>query len=387
MSWIKSFTRVALLNLLILLALLGLIAITPPLISDINLLRINFFKKNTLVYDKALLPNYSSYQWANDYFAEEENIKTNYYDFIGWRRKQYSGSYINIDKDGFRQNTREATSSPGDAKVWFFGGSTIWGTGSKDDLTIPAYYQKISGLPTFNFGEGAYVSHQSLNLLVKAYAAQESLNKHLVIFYDGVNDVVHKCRSDQTYFSSQQEPIFSKQLNLDSNKASKTFATLTPTIEIFAKIFSKLKFGSSDKNSPAQMTPYNCDSDPAKADQIVRTMLLDWSLAKSMAQSQGNQFLPILQPVSYVGKPNLTYLPGVANDEALRKQYAVIYSKLKEALVKEKIQYLDLTNIFDGEELFYFDFCHVTPNGNKLVAQKINDYVLRNLKKADQMRP
>lgn len=379
MNWIKSAIKIVCINILILIVLLGFIAIAPPLISDVNYLRLSLFKSKTSVYDKALLPNYVGYEWANDYFSEEENIKTNYHDFIGWRRKEHSSSYINIDKQGFRKNSINSEILYSDAKVWFFGGSTIWGTGSKDDLTIPAFYQKISGLPTFNFGEGAYISHQSLNLLIKAYASQDNLNKRLIIFYDGVNDVVHKCRSDQTYFSTQQEPVFAKQYNSEPEKSSKSLLAFTPTIEIFTKIFSKIKFGSSEKNNPASVATYNCDTDSAKADQIIRTLILDWRLAKSIAESKGGQFLPILQPVSYIGTPNLKYLPEVSGDVSLRRQYEIIYSKLKKKLAVEKIEYLDLTEIFDGSDLFYIDFCHVTPNGNRLVAQKINNYVLKNL--------
>jgi hypothetical protein len=36
---------------------------------------------------------------------------------------------------------------------------------------------------------------------------------------------------------------------------------------------------------------------------------------------------------------------------------------------------LDLRNALDRDEYFYIDWCHLSPNGNQLVAARISDGV------------
>lgn len=334
--------------------------------------------RGAVIYESAALPNFKPYSWANQYFSEEDQLKISYYDFIGWRRKPFSGDYITINEKGFRLNSSGANGDINNAKFWFFGGSTIWGSGSKDDVTIPSYFEKIANVPTFNFGEGAYISHQSLNLLVKTYAEYPKKSGQYIIFYDGVNDVAHKCRADHTFFSTEQEPLFSAYINKakEAGSQSKTFSALSTTAGLFTTILTRMRYGSVNNGNPSTDVIYDCDTRPEKADQIARAFVLDWKLAKLLAESHGDRFLPILQPVSYIGSPNLSHLQAVARNQSLKNQYKTIYPKIKKILAESKIDYLDLTDAFDGDELFYFDFCHVTPNGNQLIAEKLNRYLL-----------
>jgi len=99
----------------------------------------------------------------------------------------------------------------------------------------------------------------------------------------------------------------------------------------------------------------------------------DWANAKLIVESQGGKFLAVLQPVAYLGSPNLTHLPEVRENELLKEQFAFVYPMFKEELKKAGLDYLDLTNIFDGQEILYFDFCHVSPPGNRKAARAIAD--------------
>ncbi len=46
--------------------------------------------------------------------------------------------------------------------------------------------------------------------------------------------------------------------------------------------------------------------------------------------------------------------------------------------IKLRDRILDLTNSFDGDGKFYIDWCHVSPNGNKLIASKILEEIRKN---------
>jgi acyl-CoA synthetase (AMP-forming)/AMP-acid ligase II len=82
---------------------------------------------------------------------------------------------------------------PNALKVFTFGGSPMWGTGSPDWSTIPAYLRieleeaRRRPLCIMNFGESAYVSTQSvIELMLQLQAGNVP---DIAIFTDGVNDI------------------------------------------------------------------------------------------------------------------------------------------------------------------------------------------------------
>ena len=76
----------------------------------------------------------------------------------------------------------------------------------------------------------------------------------------------------------------------------------------------------------------------------------------------------MLQPVAYVGSPNISYMPDVEKDAMLRRQYDIVYPKIEAELAKAGVAYVNLTSIFNGKEMLYVDFCHVIPKGNEMIA-------------------
>jgi len=66
------------------------------------------------------------------------------------------------------------------------------------------------------------------------------------------------------------------------------------------------------------------------------------------------------------------------------KTYDQLYKRVKELLnednkyVELRNHVLDLTHSFDGNEYFYIDWCHVTPNGNQIIANQILERINQN---------
>jgi len=135
---------------------------------------------------------YDGADWVDDYYREyTESSEQKYTGFTGWRRKDFSGRYINV-VDGIRRTPRESAPSGAACRVFFFGGSTMWGLGSRDEHTIPSEVLRLAAndgiaVEATNFGEIAYVSWQEVLLL-----AEQCANGNVpdvAVFYDGVNDV------------------------------------------------------------------------------------------------------------------------------------------------------------------------------------------------------
>jgi lysophospholipase L1-like esterase len=82
---------------------------------------------------------------------------------------------------------------PEDAPVvWFFGGSTMFGEGQRDEHTIPSEVARLAedaGTPVrvVNFGQRGWVIWQELLQLDQQLAVREAPD--LVVFYDGTNEV------------------------------------------------------------------------------------------------------------------------------------------------------------------------------------------------------
>lgn len=352
-------------NFALLIIFFSLLAVIPPFFKDLKYVFKYAFSHEKLD-ERVLLPNYTDYPWARKHFVEFNSLSTTYYDFIGWRRNKFEGETINIDNFGYRRHSLSNNSSA--SKIWLFGGSTIWGTGAKDSLTIPAYLERISNLPTFNYGESGYTAHQSLNLLMKAYL--EGGKPDYIFFYDGVNDVSHKCRSELNFFSSEREAQIREKVLTGKDKPIYLWQVISPAIKILASFIHTNKLLKTKAF-------FDCDTNTEKASMIAEALIMDWTLAKNLAESRGAKFVPILQPVAYIGNPNLKQLDRVVKNKELEAQYISVYKEIKKQLKTKNITYLDYTKLFDGDTYIYIDFCHVSPNGNEIIAKNLSSYLAR----------
>ncbi len=147
---------------------------------------------HNLISDTEEQVDQRAYLSVYDDFPEKERLwknhpwKTHFEPYIHWRRDAWKSKYVNVDESGIRRTVK--TPQPGAKKVFVFGGSTIWGTGSPDEMTIPSYLQQSLGnhFDVYNFGETGFVAAQELNLLLKLLA--DGQIPDVVIFYDGNND-------------------------------------------------------------------------------------------------------------------------------------------------------------------------------------------------------
>ena len=111
------------------------------------------------------------------------------------RNPSYSGRYVSIDSAGHRVTPQPTTPDTPAARVFLFGGSTMWGTSQRADHTIAAEVarrlQPLAGagrrIEVVNFAETGYVNTQELLQLMLALRAGDVPN--VVLFYDGLNDV------------------------------------------------------------------------------------------------------------------------------------------------------------------------------------------------------
>lgn len=67
-------------------------------------------------------------EWAGEYFKEYKMQEAEYYPYVGHKVKPFSGECINVDKENLRRTSNPCSGEENRTKIFFFGGSTAWGS-------------------------------------------------------------------------------------------------------------------------------------------------------------------------------------------------------------------------------------------------------------------
>lgn len=109
-------------------------------------------------------------------------------------------------------------------------------------------------------------------------------------------------------------------------------------------------------------------SNPQKSEQIAKVMMKNWELTHEIVTNRGGKFVAVLQP-AFMGVPKTDHL---VLDVDLGKNFKSIYRQVKKKIAERNHPWIyDLSHKFDGNEFIYIDFCHVSPNGNQIIANEI----------------
>lgn len=106
---------------------------------------------------------------------------------LGWRGLDRRTTYVNF-VDGRRVSYEPENP---ELTVWFFGGSTTFGDGQRDEHTIPSEIARLSeadGLPirAVNFGLASYNNYQGTMAFIEKLALEDPPD--IAVFYDGANE-------------------------------------------------------------------------------------------------------------------------------------------------------------------------------------------------------
>ena len=374
----KKISKVIGINVII----IGILLIFPALFYQIYAkLKLVFYKQLNQTSDsRAYFPTYSNKEFSVELLNEFSKLSSSYRSFIGWRRKKVNFKYTKILGP---YNVRKSKGEAINNSVWFFGGSTMWGTGSSDNQTIPSHFNSLTNIPVYNFGESGWNSRQSLNQLINAIG--DNHQPSVVIFYDGLNDVIHQCRSEYTlmpthsYEKIMQEKFETKTSVLLKNNLIKFI--LSPYIA-FA---TKYNFNYSSENS-VNLKQFDCDTNRAKALAIAKHQVNNWYTAYALSKSKSFEFYGILQPTLFTTKTNSDYFTPIMVKENLKReiQYKIVYPLILEEIDRyceydknfcSKI--IDGTDWLNGTNNIFIDFAHLNSLGNKLIAQRIKSLLKR----------
>jgi lysophospholipase L1-like esterase len=322
---------------------------------------------------------YASQAWAKQYWKEFSlSRKELYHDYVFWRRAPFTGKFININRDGIRL-TPGADCSANSYKVFTFGGSTMWGTGSPDWGTIPAYLQ--SGLKSLttkpvcvvNFGESAWVSTQSVIQLM--LELQSGNVPALVIFYEGANDVYAAYQSGRA--THQNNNQIADKLNKGNSPPPLpplvAWIKSTSSFYVLNRLMATLRPKPRDSTNLINYKTMGIDT-ATLTDSMVETYIGNYEIVNALAQKYGFEALFFWQPQIAVGEKSLT------NEELeMRREldpvvvefYQSVYHRVQQVAKKYENFYYIADTFDSANSQIYIDQVHVTPVGNQLIAERI----------------
>ncbi len=334
------------------------------------------------------LAYYHEQDWARAYWDEHMQIVDhwNYQPYIVWRTWPFTGDYININQDGIRQ-TPESNCSDESYRIFVFGGSTMWGFGSPDWGTIPAYLQAgLAGLDTnvcvINQADVAFNSTQSIIKLL--LELQQGNVPDMVIFYDGANDVTIANLTNEAgthfYLDAIEQAV---QGNLAFGPPTAEAAPASPLVEwlrqsaTFRLVQNIVANPTTNEVGPA-LGSYSTEF----IDSIMAVYLTNINTATLLADEYEFEFIAFWQPVLVMHDEPATdeeqrflwEMPG-----GLPELFRVVYAQAEAAAAtNDHLHYLG--NVLENQAGdLWIDFNHLTPSGNEIVADKILDVIMPNL--------
>jgi hypothetical protein len=331
---------------------------------------------------------YASQDWAERYWYEfrlSRNQK--FYPFVGWRRAPFKGKTIEVDQNGIRV-TPGANCSAKSFKVFTFGASEMWGTGSPNWATIPAHLQngleKLRQGPVCvtNLAESAYVSMQSIILLLMQLRSGNVPD--VVLFYTIADNVYAAYQSGRAGTLENFDEIAAR---FEVRREPDTFVDRlrsTYSYKLIDMLMSKLTIANPQHEEPPSSKLITYESmgiDAATlSDSIAQDYFENFKIVSALSQKYGFKYFYFLPPYVSMGNKPLTpeeqeMKHKMESQAALEKLITAVYR----AIERESSKYPNLhsmVHIFDGyDSLMFIDQGHVTPIGNQVIAGRMLEVI------------
>jgi GDSL-like lipase/acylhydrolase family protein len=330
--------------------------------------------------------------WESEYWREFERTQMAWHSYVYWRRRPFQGSYINIDSEGIRNtwiDPRIASIAKSKRfRIFVFGGSTVWGTGARDEGTIPSCLAKIlcaDGLPVevVNLGESGYVTTQELLALILRLQQQDIPN--LVIFYDGINDTYSTFQNRYAGLP-QNESRRRDEFNLLRNPAQLRSAYVKQIVgESYGlgrlAFALRRRLGLNAASRVLEDDDLSVNNDLLK--ETVRTYETNVRMVQSLADTYGFTACFFWQPIVYTKRHPTEFESREANKQKEFGEFCVaVYRQISLSdVLSHNNTFWKISSIFDDvTNECYIDFAHLTEEANEMVSKQMAVHVRPEIK-------
>jgi hypothetical protein len=285
----------------------------------------------------------------NDSIAAETK-RANYYIYRPWVEYSYGelmGKYVNVH-NGVRRSVPEVSApSNNPIRIWFLGGSTMFGFNLTDEETIPSAfireYQKRGGpsISVMNYGTPTYFSYQELIRLADNLFRDNKPD--IVIMLDGLNEGV------APFASYYRNPVNTPKLQ----------QMLHPDVYHYPKDYDYYHFPDSSKIEEV-------------SNKIFDNYVENISNGRRLATAYGFKLFCFWQPVPFYEYPNRAVDPF--SSKAPIYQFSYLCPKVKEQSGKMDYLYY-LGDMLQFENSAYIESGHYTPRICDSIACRMLDKI------------
>jgi hypothetical protein len=330
---------------------------------------------------------YSSQDWAERFWYEFRlSRKQQFYSYVGWRRAPFKGQTIEVDLNGVRL-TPGADCSAKSFKVFTFGASEMWGTGSPSWGTIPAHLQK--GLEKLrpgpvcvtNFAESAHVSMQNVIMLLMQLRSGNVPD--VVLFYTIADDIYSAYQSGRPGVIENLDQIAAR---FEGRQETPTFTFVdrlrkTYSYSLIDQLMSKLTIANpQQKNEPTAgklVTYESMEVDVAMlSDLVAREYFGSYKIVSALAQEYGFKYYFFVPPTIALGnKPLTPEEQEMKYKEESETAHRRLSNSVYDIVERESSKYPNFYSMIDAfdqyDSLMWIDGSHATPIGNQVIAEKM----------------
>ncbi len=374
--WLRSQSRWAALGMgVTALLLLVLLAVISRVVMEnsgwLGALRGGNDPRQLIWYGDEINPERSRAYWV-----ELGQLSANWLPYTYSRIEPHAGPLFTVDAAGLRGTVNVTEPSAAVPSVYFFGGSTMWGEGSRDAYTIPSQtaqflYQAGSPAHITNYGQVAYVTEQDLILFQRQLVLGRIPD--VAVFYGGFNDLA------AVYMSNYRTGLPHNEVNrIRDLRAGAVLRADRPLLTYPDASLDELDFSLVGVSS-------------ATPEDVVTHYLGNLRLIRSIAEAYGIQVLFVWQPAPQF-KPALTDQEQYFMDENRRNWpdfdalYRDVDQILRERAAAEGLEdLLFLSDLFADESGYiFYDRIHIIEDGNTQVARAITAALIPLLSAADR---
>ena len=345
--------------------------------------------------------------WMDRLIAEEqESANLRWKPYVYFRRQPFHGAFLNVDSLGHRRTVQDAAPAPA-RQVFFFGGSTMFGTFQRDSGTIPSAVARdlrgrgVSDAWLTNFGETGYVLTQEvIELLLQL---RSGARPSAVVFYDGINDVYALWQNGepglpQNEFNREREFRLGRRVfnwRHDAATEAGAMAALAQASLSRMELVNRLlrQAGASQPRAAGDATP----TPDSLAAMLVQSYAATARLVGALAKAYGFHALLVWQPTLHGTTKPLSpseslIVQRILNDPAesrIRQVHQRTPVLLDSAMADvSDVAFLNLATVFatDSGQIFADQIGHTNERANGPIASAISSKLAEMLRQPGATR-
>jgi hypothetical protein len=266
----------------------------------------------------------------------------------------------------------------------------MWGTGARDEFTIPSYVSKVLAekyphrFVVVNYGQDGYVTTQEVIALLREIQSNHSPN--IAVFYDGYNEVYTAYQAGAAGIPMNEDNRM-REFNILHPSRTRDFyfevLSRTNTFQLLQGLRTALRPGTvlSQSNGP---------DNQVLARDAVRVYFRNLEAVAAMEKQFNFTAHFFWQPSVYTKSK-----PTPAEESMIHASgpLAALYGQAHEAMKQVSrdtppANFRDISNVLDGYAgTAFIDTVHVTELANEAVAREIVSDLKQNLEKAVSRAP